>query len=58
MTKKFTYIQRRFTLRRAHQRYLFMSSKHHKRDAFLMAIQLLVVKIEYISEHKQNVLSV
>ena len=48
-----------FALRRANQRYLFMNSKHHKRDVFLIAIQLLVVKImEYICEHRQNVQSV
>ena len=33
-----------FALRRAHQRYLFMNTKHHKRDAFLISIQLLVFK--------------
>ena len=32
-----------YTLRRAHQRYLFMNSKHHKSDALKVAIQLLVV---------------
>ena len=33
----------RFALRRAHQRYLFMNSKHHKNDTFQATIQLLVV---------------
>ena len=32
----------RFALRRAHQRYLFMSSKRHKSNASEVAIQLLV----------------
>ena len=35
-----------------------MNRKHHKRDAFWIAIQLLVVKkMKYICEHKQNVQS-
>ena len=38
---------------------LFMNSKHHKSDAFWISIQLVVVKkMKYICEHKQNVLSV
>ena len=41
-----------FALRRAHQRYLFMNSKHHKSDAFLLVNQLLLVKkMKYICEH-------
>ena len=31
----------RFALRRAHQRYLFMNSKHHKSDAFQVTIKPL-----------------
>ena len=38
----------RFALRRAHQRYLFMNSKHHKSDALQVAIQLLVVTTKEI----------
>ena len=36
-----------------------MNSMHHKKDAFLIANQLPVVKkMEYIHEHKQNVQSI
>ena len=48
-----------FHSKKSYQHYLFMNSKHHKRDAFLVAIQLLVVKkMEYACEHEQNVQSI
>ena len=45
----------RFTLSRAHQRYLFMNSKYRKSDAFQVAIQLLVVTTKEIYMRTQAV---
>ena len=49
----------RFALGRAHQRNLFMNSRHHKSDAYQAAIQMLVVSTKEIyREHKQCVQNV
>ena len=47
-----------FALKRAHQCFLFMNSKHTKSDVFQVAIQLLVVTTRKIYMRTQAMFSV